>query len=281
MTAGAPPLHSEEAEPEATMTRREPNPIRSDIAWSTRDRITVRGRDLPGQILGHMNLGDFAFLQLTGREATPQQSAVFNAMVITLVEHGMTPSAIAARMTYAGAPEALQAAVAAGLCGLGSVFVGSMEDAARLLSEALPPGQDHSGADLQAIARDKVAAYRQAGRILPGIGHPIHKPVDPRAPRLFEIAAENGMAGPYVALMQAIAAEAERVYGRSLPVNATGAIGAICCEFGFPWRIVRGFGVMARAIGLVGHLLEEGERPMAREIWLRVEDEASAHLRPE
>ena len=260
---------------------RKPQPIRSDIAWSTRDRITVRGRDLPGQILGHMNLGDFAYLQLTGREATAQQSAMFNAIIITLVEHGLTPSAIAARLTYSGAPEAMQAAVAAGLCGLGSVFVGSMEDAARVLSDALPLGQDHAGADLAAIARDIVASYRAAGRILPGMGHPIHKPVDPRAPRLFEIAAENGMAGQYVKLIQEIAAEAERVTGKSLPVNATGAIGAICCEFGFPWRIVRGFGVMARAIGLVGHILEEGERPMAREIWLRVDEEASAHLRPE
>jgi len=260
---------------------RKPNPIRSDIAWSTRDRITVRGRDLPGEILGHMNLGEFAFFQLTGREPTVQQSAVFNAIVITLVEHGLTPSAIAARMTYSGAPESMQAAVAAGLCGLGSVFVGSMEDAARLLSEALPLGRDHSGADLGTIARERVAEYKQAGRILPGMGHPIHKPVDPRAPRLFEIAAENGMAGPYVRLIQEMAAEAERVHGRSLPVNATGAIGAICCEFGFPWRIVRGFGVMARAIGLVGHILEESERPIAREIWLRVDDEASAHARPE
>lgn len=260
---------------------RQPNPIRSDIAWSTRDRITVRGRDLPNEILGHMNLGDFAYLQLTGREATPAQSAMFNAIIITLVEHGLTPSAIAARLTYSGAPESMQAAVAAGLCGLGSVFVGSMEDAARLLSEALPLGQDHSGADLKAIAREQVAAYRAAKRILPGMGHPIHKPVDPRAPRLFQLAEHNGMAGPYVRLIQEIAAEAERVSGRSLPVNATGAIGAICCEFGFPWKIVRGFGVMARAIGLVGHILEEGENPIAREVWLRTDEEASSHLRPE
>ena len=117
---------------------RTPKPvIRSDIAFSTPDRISVRGRDLPNEVLGHMNLGDFAYLQLTGREASAQQSAMFNAILITLVEHGMTPSAIAARMTYAGAPESLQAAVAAGLCGLGSVFVGSMEGACRMLSEEI------------------------------------------------------------------------------------------------------------------------------------------------
>ena len=92
--------------------------ITSNIGWSTPDKICVRGLDLPNQILGHMNLGDLACLQLTGRKATPEESRVFNAIVITLVEHGITPSALAARMTYMGAPESLQAAVAAGLCGL-------------------------------------------------------------------------------------------------------------------------------------------------------------------
>ncbi|QVN23131.1 citryl-CoA lyase [Burkholderia pyrrocinia] len=262
---------------------RPPKPlVRSDIAYSLPDRIVVRGKDLPNEILGHMNLGDFAFLQLTGQAATPEQSAVFNAIVITLVEHGMTPSAIVARMTYAGAPESLQAAVAAGLCGLGSVFVGSMEGACRMLSDALPYGtKGMQRDDLAQLARDTVAAWRERGAAVPGLGHPLHKPVDPRTPRLFEIAARNGLSGDYVTLMQLIGAEAERVSGKSLPINATGAIGAICCEFGFPWRIVRGFGVMARAIGLVGHLAEEAERPMAFELWQRVEDEASAVLRGE
>lgn len=259
---------------------RQPKPlVRSDIAYSTPDRIVVRGKDLPNEVLGHLNLGDFAFLQLTGKAATPQQSAMFNAMLITLVEHGMTPSAIAARMTYAGAPESLQAAVAAGLCGLGSVFVGSMEGACRMLSEALPYGTPCD--DPGRLAVETVAAWRARGTPLPGLGHPLHKPIDPRTPRLFELAAQNGLSGDYVQLMQLIGAEAARVTGKTLPVNATGALGAICCEFGFPWRIVRGFGVMARAIGLVGHLLEESERPMAFELWQRVEDEASAHLRGE
>lgn len=258
---------------------RTPKGIRSDIAWSTRDRIEVRGRSLPDEILGHLDLGDMAFLQLTGQMPSRQQSAMFNAMVITLVEHGMTPSSIAARLTYAGAPEALQAAVAAGLCGLGSVFVGSMEGAARMLGEALP--YDAPDADLDALAAAVVERLQGSGQIIPGLGHPLHKPVDPRTPRLFEIAEENGLAGRYVALMQKIAAESKRVSSKELPINATGAIGAICCELRFPWKIVRGFGVMARAIGLVGHILEESERPMAIEIWQRVEDEATRHIRPD
>ena len=172
-----------------------------------------------------------------------------------------------------GAPESLQAAVAAGLCGLGTVFVGSMEGASKMLYEALPEDKLGTGVDLDALAVETVDKFRAAKTIVPGLGHPVHKPVDPRAPRLFEIAAENGKSGEYIALMQKIHAVAEEKSGKMLPINATGAVGAICCEFGFPWKIVRGFGVMARAIGLVGHILEESENPISFDIWQRVEEE--------
>src|SRR5690349_24096525 len=110
--------------------------LKSDLGWSTVDRIVVRGKDLPGEILGRLNLGDMAFLELTGRAPNAKESKIFNAMVVTLVEHGVTPSALVARLTYRGAPEALQGAVAGGLLGLGSVFVGPMEGAAKLCTEA-------------------------------------------------------------------------------------------------------------------------------------------------
>jgi citrate synthase len=258
---------------------RQPKPIRSDLGFSTPDRIRVRGLDLTTEIMGHLNLGDMAFLELSGRKPTAKESKLFNAMTVTLVEHGMTPSAIAARMTIVGAPEALQAAVAAGLCGLGSVFVGSMEHVAVLLEDALPYGKDHKHADLDMLAREIVDTLRAQKRIVPGIGHPIHKPVDPRAERLFEIARETGFDGRYVDLMKRIQALAEKASGRSLPMNATGAIGALSCELGFPPKVVRGFGVLARAIGLVGHCLEEWQQPMALEIWQRVDDEASEPAR--
>ena len=252
-------------------------PIRTDIAWSTPSTITIKGFDLCKDILGTLSLGDIAFLELTDRLPTTRESVVFNAIAVTLVEHGLTPSAIATRMTYTGAPEAMQAAVAAGLCGLGSVFVGSMETAARMLQEAIP--DPSKKADLDALARGIVERFHDRRQAVPGIGHHMHKPVDPRAPRLFQIAAENGFDGPYIKLMKQVAREAEVVYGKSLPINATGAIAAIASELKLPWRIVRGIGVMARAIGLVGHIREEMREPMAREIKTRAEEEATAHLR--
>jgi citrate synthase len=227
--------------------------IRSDLGWSTADRITVLGKDLPGEILGQVDLGDMAFLELTRRLPNDKESRLFNAMVVTLVEHGITPSALAARLTYLGAPEAMQAAVAAGLSGLGSVFVGSMEGVARMLSE---------NADVDQMKR------------VPGLGHPLHKPVDPRTVRLFQIARETGFYGKYCERMEEIGRK------KNLVVNATGAIGALACELGLDWRAVKGLGVMARAIGLVGHLLEEARQPMAEAVWHQIEEQASKHLKP-
>jgi citrate synthase len=258
---------------------RTPRPIRSEIAWSTADQITVRGRDLPTEILGHMTLTEMSFLQLTGHRPTPQATRVYDAILITLVEHGITPSALAARLTYAGAPESLQAAVAAGLCGLGSVFVGTTEGAARMLGEAL--ADDDGSLELENAAATIVADFRARGKSIPGLGHPFHKPIDPRTPRLFQIASKNGLAGRYVELIQAIARRAELSYGIPLPINATGAIGALTGELGLPPGIVRGIGVMARAIGLVGHILEESKQPLALELWRRADDEATSHLRPD
>jgi len=257
-----------------TRTKR---PLRSDIAWSAGDAITVKGFDLPNDLMGKVDLGDMAFLELMDRLPNEPESVVFNAMLVSLVEHGITPSSMATRLTLAGAPEALQGAVAAGLLGLGSVFVGSIEGAARLLQEEA--GAADSGG-LRSVAARVVRDYRTSGRMLPGLGHPVHKPVDPRSVRLFALAAEHGLSGSHVELIHLLSEEAERAYARSLPVNATGAIGAIASEMGIPWRMARGLGIVARAVGLVGHVVEELRNPMALEVWQRTEEEATSHFHP-
>ncbi len=255
---------------------RQNKPIRSNLCLSTPERIVVQGLDLPNEILGNLSLGDMAWLEITGKAPTPQQSAVFNSLLVTLVEHGMTPMAIATRLVYLGAPESLQSAVAAGLCGLGTVFAGTAEGAAKMLQEGIGSAGER---DLGAVAAGIVAGFRAQRRGIPGLGHPVHKPIDPRTPRLFEIARDNGYEGRYVELMKRIAAEAERVMNRPLPVNATGAIGAVASELGLDWRLCRGIAVIGRAVGLVGHIAEELRNPIAKEIYERVDDEASEHLR--
>lgn len=255
--------------------------LRSDMGWSTADRITVRGLDLCQDVLGKIALGDFAFLEVTGRRPTAAESTVFNAILAVLVEHGMTPSAMVARLTYLGAPESMQAAIAAGLCGMGTTFAGTAEGAARLLQGEHPIGSARD-CDAAETAARIVLEHRQQRLPVPGIGHPVHKPVDPRAVALFAIAEQNGLAGPYVTLMKAISQEAERAYGKpgQLPVNATGAIGAIASELGLSWKLCRGLAVVSRAVGLLGHLAEEIEHPIANALWVRTEEEASSHLVP-
>ena len=245
--------------------------LKSRMGWSDRDSITVRGFDLTTQLLGKIDLGAMAFLEIKGRLPTPQEAQIFNALLITLVEHGMTPQAMTARLVNLAAPEALQAAVAAGLCGVGSVFAGGSEQIARVLQEAFKNrSEDASIADM---AGEIVAEFAARKQPIPGIGHPLHKPIDPRTPVLFAIAEGNGFRGQYVALLEEISKQAAARLNRELPINATGAIGAILCELDFPWRICRGVAVISRAVGLVGHLSEEMENPLAREIWERAEQE--------
>lgn len=254
------------------MTRRK---LKSSLGSSTETTITVRGLDLVTDIIGKVSLGDVAFLELKGRLPDERESAVFNAIAVTLVEHGITPSSLATRLTYFGAPEALQAAVAAGLLGMGDRFGGSIEQAARMLQEAPATGDTADTADTAAVAREIVAAFKARKAIIPGLGHPIHRPGDPRTARLFEVAAANGFSGRHVELMELISKEATRALGRPLPVNATGAIAAIASELEVPWRVTRGIAVMARAIGLVAHVQEEMNEPLAAEIWSRVESETA------
>jgi citrate synthase len=249
----------------------EKKPLRSAMGFSTRDKITVRGFDLTGELLGKIDLGAMAFLEITGRLPNAREAEMFNALLITLVEHGMTPQAIAARMVHVAAPEALQAAVAAGILGVGSVFAGGSEQTARMLQGALD-GRS-ADADLAAIAAEIVEDHRRRKVPVPGIGHPVHKPIDPRTPVLFAIAERNGFRGRHIALMEAVSATAERALSRTLPINATGAIGAILSEMQFPWKLCRGIAVISRAVGLVGHIAEEMRNPIALEIQERAEHE--------
>lgn len=239
------------------MTRR----IRTPLASVEADRILVRGQDLT-ELIGRVTLGEMAFLELMGRLPTAAEATVFDALTVTLVEHGLTPSAVATRLTLLGAPESLQGAVAAGLLGLGQRFGGPVEDAARMLQEA----GDATPADI-------VGGYRELHRPVPGLGHPQHTEVDPRVPRLLEVAAANGFSGRHVQLLKEIAEEASRVTGRHLPINATGAMGAIASELGLRWQVCRGLAVMARAIGLVAHVQDELEKPLARAILERMDED--------
>lgn len=248
--------------------------IRSGIGHSTPDAITVCGRDVADDLMGRVSFTDLAFLLVAGRLPGEGEARVFDAVLVSLTDHGLTPTVLAARLTHTGAPESLQGAVAAGLLGAGSVFLGPTGDTAQFLQDVVvAEGLDGDSPDA-AVAAAATAAVRErhaAGRRVPGLGHPIHKEVDPRVPRLYAIATEAGALGPHLRLLEAVRTASTEVSGRRLPINGAGAAGAALADLGLPAEMARGFALLARTAGLLGHLAEEAERPLGMPLYREVD----------
>ncbi|TMD98385.1 MAG: citryl-CoA lyase [Chloroflexi bacterium] len=248
--------------------------LHTDIGGSTADSITLRGRDLARDLMGKVSFSELAFLLVVRRLPTAGELGLLDAVLVSLTDHGLTPTVLAARLTHTGAPESLQGAIAAGLLGGGSVYLGPTEDTARFLSDVLAgvPGAPPSDGALEEAASAAVRARIAAGERVPGLGHPIHKVVDPRVPRLYAIAEEGGLLGPHLCLLRAVAEAHAAQTGRRLPVNGAGAAGAALADLGVPPSLARGFALLARTAGLVAHLGEEMEHPLGPRLYAEIDD---------
>ncbi|HEX4472049.1 MAG TPA: citryl-CoA lyase [Nocardioides sp.] len=250
----------------------------TSLGTSTPDEIRLLGQSLTDDLMGQVGFGELAFWLVALRRPTPQETRVFEAVLVALADHGFTPTAIAARLTYLSAPDSLQGALAAGLLGGGSRFLGVTEDCGQFLhgvlaaQDELPAGDDTAGWD--ALALDAVRREREAGRYVPGLGHPVHKVLDPRTPRLIAIAEEEGLRGPHLRLFEAIGRTHEQVLGRRLPLNGAGVCGAALADLGLPVELLRGFALLARAAGLLGQIAEEQRRPIGMDAYLTVDRNA-------
>ncbi|MEV6305409.1 citryl-CoA lyase [Actinoplanes sp. NPDC051861] len=242
------------------------------LGTSDETTISLLGQDLTEDLMGKVGFGELAFWLVARRRPTPGQCRVFEAVLVALADHGFTPTAIAARLTYLSAPEALQGALAAGLLGGGSRFLGVTEDCGRFLAETLEEAGTVENFD--DLALDAVRAARAQGRFVPGLGHPVHKTQDPRTPVLIRIAKEEGCYGPHLALFEAIGRVHDQVLKRRLPLNGAGVCGAALADLGLPVDLLRGFALLARAAGLLGHLAEERRRPLGMDVYLTVDRNA-------
>lgn len=256
------------------MSARTQTAPRTALCSYTTDTIHYREHDLVRDLLGQASFVEVFIAQTLGRRLSAGQMMLVEAVLIVLMEHGMTPSAISARLVYASSPENIQSGVAAGLLAVGSQFVGTMEQAAGLLAEIV--GADDAGLRAAAI----VASHRQRKEHVPGFGHHLHRPDDPRAAALVALAAEHGVAGRHCQALALLAAEVDRAAGRHVTINATGAVAAILGDIGIPVRLMRGFAVLSRAAGLVSHLAEEQQSPSGRFIWSLVDDAMSREAAP-
>lgn len=259
------------------MEEQRPPEYPTGIGTSDADRIQLLGHDLAADLIGKVGFGELALWLATQQRPTPQQVRVFEAVLVSLADHGFTPTAIAARLTLYSAPDALQGAIAAGLLGGGSRFLGVTEDTGRFLAGVLASVEgDLPATDEQwdALARRAVAAERAAGRFIPGLGHPVHKTGDPRTPVIIGIAEQEGLRGPHLRLFEAIGRVHADVLGRRLPLNGAGVCGAALADLGLPPALLRGVALLARTAGLLGHIAEEMRNPIAPDIYFAVDRNA-------
>jgi citrate synthase len=234
----------------------------TSVGTSDADSITIMGRDLSSELLGRITFTELTFLLVARRAPSAAETRMLDAVLVALADHGLTPTVLAARLTHTGAPESLQGAVAAGLLGAGSVFLGVVEDTVRFLDAV---GDDVEGG---------VAREVEAGRRIPGLGHPVHKAEDPRTARIYAIADETGLQGTYLARLREVPAAYARQTGRELPINGAGVAGAALADLGFPAPLLRGFALLARTAGLLGHLAEEMQSPIGMRLYREVDERA-------
>jgi citrate synthase len=248
----------------------------TSLGTSDADTISLMGQDLAEDLMGKVGFGELVLWMVTQRRPTPGEVRVFESVLVALADHGFTPTAVAARLTYLSAPDSLQGAIAAGLLGGGSRFLGVTEDCGQYLDAVLAEADEvpDTDAGFDALARDAITRTRAEKKFVPGLGHPVHKVRDPRTPRLIAIASEEDLRGPHLRLFEAIGRVHPEILGRTLPLNGAGVCGAVLADLGLPQAMLRGFALLARTGGLLGQLAEEQRTPIANDIYMQVDRNA-------
>lgn len=232
----------------------------TSIATADADSIEIRGRDLCTDLMGRLSYTEFFFMLVTGHEPTEDQRYFLDVLLLSIAEHGLTPTVQAARMTQDAAPDSLQSALAAGILGCGTVVLGTSEQCAELLNRAA--AEVTAGQDPEQVVDTHVRALFAAGAKLPGFGHPLHRPLDPRTQRILSLVEERGVDRIHVDLARRFPAAVERVYGKPLPMNVSMAIAAVMLDLDFPASMVKAIPLLARTGGILAHLAEEQTNPI-------------------
>jgi citrate synthase len=235
----------------------------SHICQAYPDRVEVRGRDLSGDLMGRLSFTEYFHLLLTGQEPTENQRFFLDLLLVSIAEHGLMPTNVAARMTLAADPESLQGAVAAGILGAGPLLLGTSEECAKLLVGSIAAGRS---------AGDVAREFHAAGARVPGFGHPVHRPVDPRAERILELADERRVSGPSVVFARELRDAVAATWGKPLPMNVSMPIAAVLLDLGFPVAAVKSVPILARTASLLAHLAEEQEQPLGFTLARAAED---------
>jgi citrate synthase len=251
------------------MTHASDRPI-SSIGRAYPDRVEVRGRDLCADVMGRLGFTAYFHLLLTGREPTDDERFFLDLLLVSIAEHGLMPSNVAARMTLAADPDSLHGAVAAGILGAGPIVLGTSGECARLLEEA--QRRVDAGSTPEGAATELAAEIHAGDGRVPGFGHPVHRPIDPRAERILELAGVRGASGPHVLLARCLGDAVAETWGRPLTMNVSLPIAAVMLDLGYSATAVQAVPILARTAGLLAHLAEEREHPLGFHLAAAAED---------
>jgi citrate synthase len=243
-----------------TSTESELPPISATID----DEIFVRGRNLGRDLIGSMTFTEMFLLDLDGTAPSPSRVRMVDAVLVAMMEHGVTPSTLAARLILDGAPDSIQGAIAGGLLAAGPRFLGTIEQSAALCVAIVSDVPDHG---IESAAEKNIRAILNAGGRVPGLGHNLHARVDPRVETLRGIAEREGVTGDHVAALLQARDATMRLRSGTHVLNAAGVIGAVLADLGYLPRQARGFAVVARCAGVFAHIADEQRHPIARSVW--------------
>ena len=240
---------------------------RTAIAYGDQHAVVLRGYDLQ-ELVGQVSFAEAFLLLATGELPPPGHAKLLDAMMVSVLDHGIVPSSIVTRyLASAGSP--IQAAVAGGVMAFGDTYGGACEQLGQQLAKHVVEMRAGRQTEPQAAAAI-VGHFVALDRKVPGYGHALHPEGDPRVPHLYRIADANGVTGDHSRLAFAVGAELLRAKGRKLPMNQDGAIGALGLDMNLDWRLLRALAFMPRSAGLAVHAVEE----MTREAgWRHVPDE--------
>jgi citrate synthase len=224
---------------------------------SDTDRFRMRGKDVLSEVVGVKSFSETFYLLVTGRDLPENHIRIFDACMVILMDHGITPTALVARMVHDSLPDDVQLPMIAGAMMVGNKFAGTMAGAGAIFKEGV-----ETRGDPREFAQLVIARHKEQKKFIPGYGHPYYFPTDPRAERMFQIAMDGGASGQYIELAKILTEEIEKARGKPLTLNVTGALGAVLNEVDFPVETMRAVAAVGRAAGLIGHIREEMENPI-------------------
>src|SRR5260370_10529938 len=242
-----------------TQTRTPPDRWHSALTEISPNKILVRGYPLD-EMMGRLGFAEAVYLLLMGELPTPAIGRMLNAVLVSSIDHGVTPPSTLATRNVATSGAPLKDCVASGILAFGPHHGGDIESCMRFLDKGL--SLMRGGQTLQEAADSIVDECLKYGEAPPGFGHRFHTR-DPRAARLFQMALELELEGEHVRLIRAaerFAVSRQDEFGRPLPVNVDGAIAAISADLGFAYELGNAIFLISRLPGLIAHAHEERTR---------------------